>query len=296
MSPLIESIQSIPWSNLIGIALLTVIGVILWGGGRRTLKPGLAATGLLIGATLGSILGGIIDIGVPPWVIALLAGLAAAVIALIFSRLAVTGALALILGLAGPLIVRSVNIWMGSPNATPAAPTSENSVLSKKATEMLGDAVSDEFSNWLDQADSLLSPDDSENAFLPENPNESIKSQLLSENSIAGWTGDLARETWNTTPETQHRPMIAASIAGILIGILLGVIAPRCAATTVTASGGAILWLYGVRIILMRIGLEDLPLLPETASLWLILWVIISLIGIRIQRIFRPERPESPAP
>jgi hypothetical protein len=79
-----------------------------------------------------------------------------------------------------------------------------------------------------------------------------------------------------------------------LLGLVVGAVASTLSAAAITAVGGSLLWLCGVQVLAIRIGVPEGPWLPSSGSAWLIVWLITSILGVVIQWTFR-KRPADKA-
>src|SRR5436190_3997155 len=109
MSDLSRTIQSLPWSGLVPVALLVVVGLLLWIAGRRVLRAGLIMIGLGVGGVVGWLLGDSIKMGVQPWVVMGIGAMVIAVVAALSYRVTVVASLATICGLLAPLAVLTLS-------------------------------------------------------------------------------------------------------------------------------------------------------------------------------------------
>src|SRR5262245_50317949 len=83
MKDLTQMFQELPWSGLIPVILVVLMGLLLWAGGRKALRAGFAIIGLLVGGLCGLVLGDSIDTGFSPWIVAgVLGGVTALIAAL----------------------------------------------------------------------------------------------------------------------------------------------------------------------------------------------------------------------
>lgn len=291
MSELSQAIQNLPLAGLIPVILLIIVGIILWAAGRRVLRAGFAAAGLIVGGAAGWMLGHAVTLGISPWISAAILGILIACIAALMHRVAVAGALALVFGIAAPMAVVTVAEIQGvdksvlQPVEAPAEP---------------GEAPPepDELDRFFDpeQAESPINPMDLgteavvEEFDLGEQATEQLEqARSYAEQIIAG-----LQAWWDETPAKLRPAIVGAAIAGVLLGVLFGALAPMLSAAVVTAFGGALLWLSGLRIVVIQVGEPVAGWLPSQATWLLALWLIMSLIGVAIQWMFRPKPADKP--
>ena len=292
MGELSQAIQDLPLAGLIPVVLLIIVGIILWAAGRKVLRAGFAAAGLIIGGAVGWVLGNALTWGISPWIAAAVLGIIVACIAALMYRVAVAGALALVFGIAAPMAVVTVAEIQGV----------DKSILQPVETEPEANGPAprepDEYDRFFDPGHaegpiSLLDGADegegggidlSEEAAEHLQQARSYAEQLLA--GLQAW--------WDETPEKLRPAIIGAAVGGILLGVLFGALAPALSAAVVTAFGGSLLWLSGLRIVVTQIGEPVTNWLPSQATWLLALWLIISLIGVAIQWMFRPKPADKP--
>ncbi len=313
-----QTILNVPWVELIPVVLLAVVGVVFWAAGRRVLRPGIAAVGLIIGGGLGWAIGSALNLGVPAWAVAIVAGLLLACIAALAHRLAVAAALAVVLGLAPPMAVIAVgqlgNVADALGEFDIDGATENDSNRDSKLT--------DEFTKWLDESGEARDDDDARDVEHSAVEREDLDGELRDEladaavdrarddladrvdipqqareqlarvKSFFQWLGGEIGETWNNTPERQRPALVIAAVFGVLVGAILGTLAPTFSSIIVTAFGGAMLWLFCAGLIVQRAELPAISALSG-ADRWLLLWLITSLVGVGIQWMFRPRKADT---
>ncbi|MHC5113386.1 MAG: hypothetical protein ACYTGP_03030, partial [Planctomycetota bacterium] len=85
-----------------------------------------------------------------------------------------------------------------------------------------------------------------------------------------------------------------SAAAGAVTGILFAALAPTISSSLVTAFGGSLMWLAGLRLIVAGTGLTGLEkLMPAGTGYTLVLWLIIALIGVAIQWTFRAKEADT---
>lgn len=294
MSELSQAIQDLPLAGLIPVVLLIIVGIILWAAGRRVLRAGFAAAGLIIGGAVGWMLGNALTLGISPWITAAVLGIIVACIAALMYRVAVAGALALVFGIAAPMAVVTVAEIQGV----------DKSILQPIETEPDDEpapAEPDELDRFfggagLDEAGGpISSPGDASGGEGDAiDLTEEAAERLQQARSYAEQLRAGLQAWWDETPEKLRPAIIGAAIGGILLGVLFGALAPMLSAAVVTAFGGSLLWLSALRIVVTQIGEPVTNWLPSQATWLLALWLIISLIGVTIQWMFRPKPADKP--
>ena len=109
VNELLESISELSIKGLIPIGLLFFCGLLLWAAGRRVMRVGFATIGLIAGGLLGATIGNKVNLGVAPWVVGASGAVVFVVIASLAYRLALAGAVGLLLATLAPLVVWTAN-------------------------------------------------------------------------------------------------------------------------------------------------------------------------------------------
>jgi len=293
-SDLSQAIQELPHAGAIPLALLVILGLMLWAAGSRVMRAGFAALGLLLGGAAGWVAGVSLHLdGVPAWATAAVGGVLLACLAVLIFRVAIAGALGIVLAVASGAGVVTVHEIQQQRGEAPA-----------DAPQVIGESDPAELPG-IDEANRWLFPDiipaEGEADAPPSTIqrlgpaaglSEATTDKLATAESYVERLLAAARAEWNATPEALRTLIIGAAIGGLLIGLLLGTLAPTASTTIVSAFGGSLLWLGGTRLLLLQASPETAALLPETASVTLLLWILIALGGVAIQWIFRPKEAD----
>ncbi|MDY7107052.1 MAG: hypothetical protein SYC29_00290 [Planctomycetota bacterium] len=295
MNELSQAIQDLPLAGLIPVVMLIVVGIILWAAGRRVLRAGFAAAGLILGGAAGWILGDAVQLGVSPWITAAVLGIIIACVAALMYRVAVAGALALVFAVAAPMAVVTVAEIQGVDKSVlqPVEPEDEPEGPAPRELDEL-----DRFFGEAEEGEGPISPPgepgDDEGGDGQIDLTEEASERLDQARSYAEQVLEGLRAWWDETPEKLRPAIIGAAVGGILLGVLFGALAPTLSAAVVTSFGGALLWLSGLRIVVTQVGEPVVNWLPSQATWLLGLWLIISLIGVAIQWMFRPKPADKP--
>ena len=291
MNGISTSIGADPFAGVVPVVLLIVAGLLLWAAGRRVLRGGFAAVGLVVGGSAGWVMGQAWELDVLPWIPALIGGLIAAILAVLVYRMALATALAGLCAIAGPVMVVTVGEMRGL-TASDAASTGAGD----QSTPAWNEGKKPE-------------PDDA-SGWLSRDPAETIGLEQLEGLAEAGIEGlglgeeasarlghaatrleQLAEEGsawWQRTPPALRPAIIAAALTGGLVGILLAALAPAFGASIVSSFGGSLLWLGGGRVLVAGTGVAGEGWIPTSAAIVLAVWLITALVGIAIQWTFRP--------
>jgi hypothetical protein len=277
-----QTIQQAPWTGLIPVGLVILVGLLLWAAGRRVLPACLAMLGLLLGGAVGWVISESINVGIPHWTVAALGAVALALFAALAYRLAVIGALAIVFGLAAPLSVLVVHdVRSGTASS-----------LKESGQGLMG-----QIRETLSRHETAQN----ESAAGVQEIEESIQKQLgLSEKgqqhlgelrTMAQRLVDGGKELWSQTPKDVQPTLAASAVLGGFLGIIVGLLMPSIAASAITSMGGSALLLPGAHLLAVRFGLEGASWFPSTSARWLLVWLITSIVGLCLQWIFRTKRP-----
>jgi hypothetical protein len=285
MDELSQAIQNLPIAGLIPVILLLLVGIVLWAAGRKVLRAGFAVAGLIVGGAVGWIVAANSGLGLAPWIPAVVLGIILACVAALGYRVAVAGALALVIGVAAPLAVGTVAEIQGVENSMlRSEPVSPETMPEDDPADWLEEDDPSPLGGEIDEEDlrTHLLGDDFE---VTEREKEIIEDAR----GFAEQLADGIKAWWIEQPERLRPMIVGAAILGIIFGVLIGALAPVASASVVTAFGGSLLWLTSLRIALIQFGEPITGWLPRGATALLIIWVVVALIGVTIQWIFRPK-------
>lgn len=300
MNELSQTMQELPLAGMVPVALAAIIGLLLWAAGRRLLRTGFAAAGFVLGGAIGWILADHINVGVPSWVAGLAAAIIVASVAALTYRLAVAAALAIVLAVASPMAVIAVHELQDDAPATAQTQpedTEQAPADTAEPDDSNDDEELDEIDRWLN--DRILEQLPGGGEGLEPQSTEQLTQQFAPEmsehvdqvKSYAEKLVNAGKELWQSTPESIRPMLIAAMVIGALLGLLIGALVPGLSASVVTAFGGGMLWLSAVRIGAERFA--EGAFMPETTRTWLVLWLVLSVIGLCIQWMFRTKQADN---
>lgn len=301
MEELTRTIQELPWLGMIPVALVFLLGLVLWAAGRRVLRTGFAAGGLLAGIAAGlaaANIEAIATLGVPPWTIALAAAVIVAIVCAVLYRIVLAATIGVLLGGLVPLGVwTGVDLGWFQSDARPA-----QAALPSDPPPAGNDSVAaqdDEINRWLDDWFGAGGAEPGPSA-AAEEPKPTIEETAV--RSAATWLEWLREATdaaveapkvaWAQMSQPLRWSLVAAAGVGVLLGLILGAAAPSLSASMVTALGGALLLLVSGWITAIRLGAGDWPGMPSNAVSWLAWWVAAAVIGLGVQWTIRPKRAD----
>jgi len=287
--------QSLPEGGSVPLGVALMAGLLLWIMGARVIKPVFFLFGLAIGAFVGTTLlpltgvptfhpGGVT---ITPGVTGMICGgiigslcalamfrlVIAFTSALAFAAAAVVGALIFLhfnptLGEGGE--VESVMVEGGQTIA--GITSSLNEEISRQAAEQSLDAI------------------DSDNKVLTEDAKQQLK-------DAAERSKEFLDQLWTTiSDELERRPtrdkMIAFSsgFAGLAFGLLIGVAMPKRTTALVTSLFGSAVCMASVSALLTARSGQRPDFLDQSAVVWAIAWVMLTMVGLMVQLGFLSNR------
>lgn len=290
MTDLTTTLQDLPLAAFTPVALMIIVGIVLWAAGRRILRAGFAIVGLLAGAAIGFALGEHPALGLAPWVAAILGAIVVACIFALAYRIAVALSMGAVLAVAAPLCVLAVASLQAGERADEG-----------QAKDATTEEVRDSISDWLAQHEQTLKDAtdavkrSSDEAIERSGLRESASEQIEELRGYGSRVMEGLHAEWEKTPPALRPKLKLAAVIGALAGIVLGLLARRFSDSAITALGGSLLWLTGLRILAVRMGIGDQPWLPSSAVGFMALWLAAAFIGLGIQWTFSRRRVDKQA-
>jgi len=306
MTELTGAMQDLTAAGIVPLAMLLLVGLVLWVAGRRVLRPAFATAGGIAGGAAAWMLAMSVDLGLNPWMVTAIGALILACIGALVYRFAVAAVLMAVCALAGPSTVMVAHEFRdGNAPGTPGAlatPTITADATPGKDTGPTLDAAS----AWL-FGDQDKEGDGSSAASGPAPPSlqESVLTHQLGLSDEATEVIHTARgraeefvvavtDWWSRVPQQLRPLIIGAALTGALLGLLCGTLAPNGSAALVTSCGGSLLWLGSLRVLLGQLGEPVEQFLPATATSGLAVWLAVSMLGMAIQWTKRPKPADTP--
>lgn len=294
MSDFAQSLKDVPWEQMLPVVLLVIVGFVLWAAGHKVLRGGFAIAGLIIGGTLGLVLGGSMDLGVSPWVAAVAVGILAAILAIMAYRLLMIGALAVIFGLLTMLGVLAVHEFNGTglldapllPASSERQASDEPLSLTSESINAAGSEVAEQVNNATDKVSESLE----DIGVSKDQTHESIEHIKNLGRSLV----DALKNQWRRVPQELRPRMLWGGAIGAIVGLLVGGMFVKSTAVLLTAVGGSLLWLSGAMVIGGRLGINAESWTPGSGKTWLIVWLITALLGMGLQWTFRSKPADTP--
>lgn len=265
------------------VAAMIVVGVLLWGAGKRFLKLGLAATGFGLGAAMGHAIGDSLNLGVQPWVVGAGLGLVMAIVAAIAYRLLILVLLTGVSALAAPMLVLSVANLQDAEHH------------GGKSSLVIDEDLVERHEDALEEAAKAI---ESFREAWSKKIGLNDRGQARLDRLGVRWSelNTTAKGFWEQTPKKLRPTLTLATVAGGVAGLFMGIMAPSFGALLLTAFGGSLLWITGTRIVATQLGLPQGAWLPspETHGVAFAgMWLITSLVGMGVQWFFRGKAPQN---
>ena len=251
------SIESKAWLPLMGIC-----GMLLLMVGGLVVRLGAVAIGLSIGGIAGWLLWSEAQLTVPSWLLMTACCLVTIGMALLLTRFFTAVAHGIILSL---WVLGWMNAWLQLH--------STGSSLQKPLPTMLTEMLLVESSFELTD-DSM--PPSASDVSLSENVH------VLFEN---------ARDAWESLSETWSLIAVFGISGSLIIGMLLGLVMPRPAAMSMSCGWGGLLVLIALIGLFAKTGSTG-PWQSGIATM--LIWSVLSVSGIAIQRMLRRNKPVGP--
>ncbi|MBC8202540.1 MAG: hypothetical protein H8E91_01810 [Planctomycetes bacterium] len=270
------------------VTALTALILLMAGG--RLLKPAIGLAGGLFGAGCGLLLAPSLGIDVSPFIIALITGIIASVIAVGIAKFAILLTLAIGLAIATPVVTwYSVGLGDGK--------------------EVISDVIEAASTEAPQENTSEIQPDESsENP--TENPTENPIADLSTTNAMGLAFGMLtehatvamrsgikrANAAWDVIPAGPRLMLVGAAIAGLLLGLLIATFMPHFAASIVTSSFGSVLLIEALRngatIIWSQ---QDFAAISPNFLLILYCGLALAGLGLQLTLFRRPPQEKAKA-
>lgn len=269
----VGGLTELSWGPLALAAVATGFGLMLWLFGGRFMKGATTLAFVVGGGVAGYALTPQISPGVSPWI-----GLGAGVVlgfvlGSLMYRPAMAAALAIMLGVSAPTIIavaRNMHTPVVERSAESGRALLERSLHRSYGTENLAEPSGEPEP---DGATAILS----QAADFAE--------QLFSE----------ASAQWEQMPIAHKSVLFLAAIGATALGFGIGLVAPRFAASGVTAGFGAALWLSAGAAVAHLTGASFESRLPDRAISWLLIWLGVTAIGAVFQWLPTRKPKESTA-
>ncbi len=277
-----QRIAELPWTGLIPVVVLFLLGLVMWSAGRRALRTVFAAGGLLVGCAMGlaaTDVARVADIGMPAWSVVLIVAVVTGIVALAAYRLVLAASIGVLLAGLIPLGVLTAT-ELGAVRI-------DDGVISVQQPLATGEP--DWWDQWLDSAEAATPPTD---AIEPAPVNASALDELPQwgervRRFVALFT-ELPKQVWESTSGPLRWVVVASAASGGVLGLFLGAAAPAISASIVTALGGSLLLLSSGWTIALRLHAPE-QWLPHTTPQWLLWWMVAAVIGLCLQWIFRSK-------
>lgn len=260
-------------------------GLVLWGVGRRFVKPGFALAGMLLGAVLGffaiAALPLLDPFPVPAPYLGLDAGtLVGLLLAVLLFRVAMAASTALVMALMGVLVAAAYLDLKLEP-----APHQKLLATQERPVDPPADPALE-----ATPTEPWYVLNTGEDAGLAERT--ASRATTKTRRFLHALKNEL-HSIWARLPEQSQIVVSLSAALGAAVGALSGLGAPKRSAGAVTAMLGAAMWIPCVVWLAHARDLPGREFLSHRPLGWVIIWLVVAALGIVIQWIaLRPRSPE----
>lgn len=253
-------LESLPPLAVLVLAVLVVVGAVLWLIGQSLARVACVVSGLVLGGVAGLSVGQMLaEEGAYTLPLVLGGAIAGALLAGLLFRvwMGISGAALLALAVPAASIV-----WMGVTPPPLQLEEMRAQVTDEGAVERL---VGD------DEAGDASSVDGT------------VAALMTTARGIYASQAEAARTWWEELGGAARGMLVTAALIGGAAGLLLGLMLPNMAASVESALVGAILMFYPGRELLARLAPDQTGWLPHTPRATLVALGLITLLGVLIQ-------------
>lgn len=289
--------QSLPAGGSVPLGVALLAGILLWIMGARVIKPVFFLFGLAIGGFVGTTLLPITgmpsiplgDMSISPSLVGLLSGgIIGSLCALAMFRLVIafTSAFAFAAaGVVGALLFLHFNPTLGDGDAS-AAETAlvESGEQESGFTTSLNETISRE------AAERSVDMLDEDNKVLDEETKQQLKDAAERSRAFISQMWDTVSEEFERRPARDKMIAFSSGFAGLAFGLLIGVMMPKRTTALVTSLFGSAVCMGSVSALLTARSGEQPQYLQQSAVVWAIVWVVLTVIGLMIQLGFLTKR------
>ncbi len=288
-----------------GVALMVALigGLVLWGAGRRVLKPMFVMLCALFLAFAGFLLAPVNAFEYAPLVGLAGGAVIGAITGMMLYRLSMALSLGVVLALVFPVatgaVLRANPDLLSAANHTPLS--SEELLLEGVPVQGQPPEGKAEGNAALDQwhASSGSSALDDFNAHIEGRTADAareVMENITAEQAIdvmrplveraQRFGGEVVKEAWAEWQSLAVRERLVlggAGLLGLMVGVLAGLTRPGMVASVTTAGAGAAAWVPAAGSLIKSNNLTGAEQLPDSVAQWLIVWAAAALIGVFVQ-------------
>ena len=243
-------------------------GIILLCMGARMLKPAIGLGAWILGAGCGFLLAPTMSLGVSPFIVAIVFGSVAAILAVYISKFAILVLIAVSFALVVPAITWQV---AGLGNGTQVVRNVVEAASQEKLTPPPSEATS-----------SFSAPE--------LEVYTSINEMSLRVLAMVRAGKERILSAWNAIPTGPRFIVIGAAVAGLLMGLLIATFMPYFSAALVTAFGGSVLLRIGVGQITAELWGSD-GLIAINSTVLFFSMIGVALAGLGLQLTYTRKNP-----
>ncbi|MDF1809368.1 MAG: hypothetical protein P1U42_06700 [Phycisphaerales bacterium] len=282
--------QSLPEGGSVPLGMALMAGLMLWLVGARVIKPVFFLFGLAIGAFVGTTIlpltglpsfhpGGIT---ITPGVTGLITGgILGSLVSLAMFRLviAMTSSLAFAAaGVLGAMIFLHFN-----PTVSDEIPSETQAALVESGESVAGIATSLNDEITRQAAERSVNLLDQDNKVLDDDTKQQLKDAATRSKEFVEQMYNTIKADLDRRPTRDKLIALSAGFAGLAFGLLIGVVMPKRTTALVTSLFGSAVCIASTSALLTARTGQRPDFLDQSAVIWAVAWVILTIIGLMVQ-------------
>lgn len=297
--------QSLPEGGSVPLFFLLAGGLMLWLFGAKIVKPVFFIFGLALGGFVGTTI--IPLTGLPPFDLGsftinpgftglIVGAIIGGLVMLAMFRMVITLTAAIAFAAAG-LLGAMVYLHF-YPTTMVDQDLSQTESMIAESGDLTTDALNaatDSLSVEAAERSVNLINGDSENPLIDDDTKNDILDAAERSRAFVARVVETVREDLDSRPTRDKMVAFSSMFAGLALGLLVGVVMPNRAAALVTSLTGSAAWIgAGTALLTARNG--EIPgFLDQSAVVWAVAWIIITIIGLFVQLGFLDKKSAKPA-
>jgi len=282
--------QSLPEGGSVPLGMALMAGLMLWLVGARVIKPVFFLFGLAIGAFVGTTIlpltglpsfhpGGIT---ITPGVTGLITGgILGSLVSLAMFRLviAMTSSLAFAAaGVLGAMIFLHFN-----PTVSDEMPSETQAALVESGESVAGIATSLNDEITRQAAERSVNLLDQDNKVLDDDTKQQLKDAATRSKEFVEQMYNTIKADLDRRPTRDKLIALSAGFAGLAFGLLIGVVMHKRTTALVTSLFGSAVCIASTSALLTARTGQRPDFLDQSAVIWAVAWVILTIIGLMVQ-------------
>jgi hypothetical protein len=305
LNPAFTLAQSLPEGGSVPLFFLLAGGLMLWLFGAKIVKPAFFIFGVAVGGFVGTTI--VPLTGLPPFDLGsftinpgftglLVGAVIGGLVMLAMFRMVITLTAAIAFaaaGLLGAMVYLHFypTTMVDQDLSQTETMIAESGDLTTDALNAATEALSVEAA---ERSVNLLNGDDDDPLIDDETKSDILDAAERSRAFVARVV-ETVREDLDSRPTRDKMVAFSSMFAGLALGLLVGVVMPNRAAALVTSLTGSAAWIgAGTALLTARNG-EIPQFLDQSAVVWAVAWIIITILGLFVQLGFLGKKANKPA-